>query len=113
MTDLNNRVMASYSPVHRRADDAEWDKLLALLEKLPKWARIKANSCPRRPRKGIHPWLFFTARRLHRYLSEDEVCAVLWAKSRHAGRHVGDKEIRSQVKSAQHWLPPERGHSRD
>jgi hypothetical protein len=71
------------------------------------WLLIRLASCPRRPRKGVHPWLFFTARRLHGYLGEEEIFDLLWARTRQVGRVVGAKEIRNQITSAKQsaWRP--------
>src|SRR5260221_4690982 len=85
----------------------------ALENRLPGWLLIRLNSCPRRPRKGIHPWLYFTARRLHAYLGEEEIFAVLWARTRQVGRVVGEKEIRNQIAGASDWRPPEGGQLYD
>jgi hypothetical protein len=79
----------------------------ALESGLPRWLVIRLNSCPRRPRKGVHPWLYRTARGLHAYLSEEAIFALLWARTRQVGRVVGAKEIRNQIASAKAtaWRP--------
>jgi len=87
----------------------------ALENRLPGWLLIRLNSCPRRPRKGVHPWLYFTARGLHAYLSEEEIFAVLWARTRQVGRVVGEKEITNQIAGARASArrPPEGGQFYD
>src|SRR5260221_1504429 len=79
----------------------------ALENRLPNWLLIRLGSCPRRPHKGIHQWLYFTARRLHAYLGEEEIFAVLWAGTRQVGRLVTEKEIRNQIAGARpsDWRP--------
>jgi hypothetical protein len=70
------------------------------LSQLPGWLRTRLASCPRRPRKGIHPWLFFTARRLLAYLDEAAIFELLWTRTRDRGRFVSAKEIKAQIENA-------------
>jgi len=75
---------------------------LKLVEALPGWLQAEINSCPRRPRKGVYPWLYRVSRQLHAHLSPEEIFRLLWSKTRNVGRRVGDKEIRAQIASAAH-----------
>lgn len=70
--------------------------------------QIRLASCPRRPRKGIHPWLFFTARRLLTHLDERAIFELLWTKTRDRGRFVTAEEIKAQIGNARRSLeqPP-------
>jgi hypothetical protein len=77
---------------------------VANLSRLPRWLEIRLASCPRRPRKGIHPWLFFTARRLIVYLAEPAIFDLLWTRTRNRGRIVGAKEIKAQIENARRSL---------
>ena len=79
-------------------------------QKLPGWLQAEINSCPRRPRKGVYPWLYRVSRQLHAHLSPEEIFRLLWSKTRNVGRRVGDKEIRAQIESAARtaWQPPRR-----
>jgi len=83
----------------------------ALENGLPRWLLIRLNSCPRRPRKGVHYWIYSTSRRLWAFLDETEIFQLLWARTRHVGRVVGEKEIRNQIASAKAtaWRPQSGG----
>jgi len=88
---------------------------VAELSRLPRWLQIRLASCPRRPRKGIHPWLFFTARRLFAYLDGPAIFESLWTKTRDRGRFVGAKEIKAQIENAGRSLeqPPNGRRTRE
>jgi len=88
---------------------------VAELSRLPRWLQIRLASCPRPPRKGIHPWLFFTARRLFAYLDGPAIFESLWTKTRDRGRFVGAKEIKAQIENAGRSLeqPPNGRRTRE
>jgi hypothetical protein len=77
---------------------------VAELSRLPHWLQIRLASCPRRPRKGIHPWLFFTARWLFAYLDEAAIFELLSTRTRDCGRLVSAKEIKAQIENARRSL---------
>jgi hypothetical protein len=89
----------------RKNDDPAGTR--ALENRLPQWLLIRLRSCPRRPRKGVHPWMYSVSRALHAYLDEEEIFALLWARTRNVGRVVGEREITAQIVSAKAtaWRP--------
>ena len=82
----------------------------ALENRLPGWLLIRLNNPPRRPRRGIHFWLYQVARHLHWHFSEEQIFVLLWARTRQVGRVVTEKEIRNQIANAREtaWRPPGR-----
>lgn len=65
----------------------------------PQFVRELLDSCPQSP-FGVHQWLYRTARLLRRYHTDDQICAILAAKSAHCGRVVRPREIEDTVKNA-------------
>jgi hypothetical protein len=57
------------------------------------------ESCPQSP-NGTHQWLYRVARLLRRYHTDDQICAILAAKSAHCGRRVSHREIADSVQNA-------------
>src|SRR5437667_5757544 len=61
---------------------------LSQAEGYPWFLRELLDSCPKRPEKGVHPWLFKTARYLHRYHSPEQICEILKARVAACGREL-------------------------
>jgi hypothetical protein len=82
----------------------------ALESGLPGWLVIRLNNPLRRPRRGIHFWLYHVARHLPWHFGEEQIFTLLWARTRQLGRVVTEKEIRNEIASAKAtaWRPPER-----
>jgi hypothetical protein len=78
-----------------------------LVAKLPAFLRLLLNSCPRRPKRGIHPWLYRVSRQLHWHFSEREIFELLRDRTQNVGRVVTDREIITQIRSARltAWPP--------
>jgi hypothetical protein len=100
---MKSRVTPQCAHVRRHTDTSVAPKL----SHLPRWLQAALNSCPRRPRKGIHPWLYRISRQLHYRMNPEEVFRLLWLKTRNVGRNVSGKEIAAQIESAAHtaWKP--------
>ena len=58
------------------------------------------DSCPARPDRGVHLWLFRVARYLHRYHSPAEIQKILEDKSSGCGRYLEPHEIPDAIRNS-------------
>jgi hypothetical protein len=58
------------------------------------------DSCPSRPDRGVHLWLFKVARYLHRYHSPAEIQKILEEKSSGCGRYLEPHEIPDAISNS-------------
>jgi hypothetical protein len=71
------------------------------LSRLPKFLRRRLNSCPVRPKRGVHPWLYHVARHLYWHFSEEQIFRLLRDRTQNCGRVVSDNEITGQIRAAE------------
>jgi len=70
-------------------------------ERLPRWAKDALASCPPAG-GGVHPWLFVTALKLHRFFPDkSELARLLTEATANCGRDVSDNEIWEAILNSQ------------